>query len=191
MDNLLGQRFSTAWAGWTGKQKHMVFPSLMQLLQAVIGSLEENVLPLFWHFESQKGFNSCKFQAVTSDLSCPVKWNFQNWIGKKTFPTYDIGTNLYVPTEFLCKAAGLSQLPVLEKGVCSDLNWTAQWLQMVTHKSLEKILHWLQPKFVLSQNGSKWNALFYGLKAMPWLESTEQGLILDFKIFWAICLCKQ
>ena len=36
---------------------------------------------------------------------------------------YDIGTN--VPYRILCKAADLNRQPVLEKGVCSDSNWTA------------------------------------------------------------------
>ena len=47
--------------------------------------------------------------------------------------------------------AGLNQLPVLGKGVCSDWNQTAQPLQMAASKSLETIsaviLNWLQPKF--------------------------------------------
>ena len=37
----------------------------------------------------------------------------------------------------MCKAAGLNQQPVQRKGVCSDLNKTAQRLQMAASKSLE------------------------------------------------------
>ena len=51
----------------------------------------------------------------------------------------------------LCKAAGLYQWAVWEKGFCSDSNQTAQPLQMAARKSLETmsgvILNWLQPKF--------------------------------------------
>ena len=43
---LLGQHSGTAWAGWTGKHKHRVFPCLLQSLQAVTASLQEKVLPL-------------------------------------------------------------------------------------------------------------------------------------------------
>ena len=39
--------------------------------------------------------------------------------------------------QILCKAAGLNQLPVQGKGVCSDSNWTVQQLQMVARKSSE------------------------------------------------------
>ena len=48
MAKLLGQLSGTAWAGLTGKHKleHRGFQSLLQLLQAVTGSLEENMLPL-------------------------------------------------------------------------------------------------------------------------------------------------
>ena len=51
----------------------------------------------------------------------------------------------------LCKGAGLNWLPVWGKGVCSDLNRTAQLLQMIARKSFETmsgvILSWTQPKF--------------------------------------------
>ena len=38
-----------------------------------------------------------------------------------------------------CKAADLNQWHVLEMGVCSDSNWTAQQLQMAACKSLETV----------------------------------------------------
>ena len=46
MVELLGPRSSTAWVGWTGEIKHRAFPSLLQSLLVVTGSLDENVLPL-------------------------------------------------------------------------------------------------------------------------------------------------
>ena len=58
-----------------------------------------------------------------------------------------------------CKAANLNRQPVLETGVCSDSEWTAQRLLMAALQSLEiisgMILTWLQPKF-----GAKWRAIF-------------------------------
>ena len=60
MAKLLGQCSSTAWEGWTGEHRHRVFPSLLQLLLAETGSLEENLL-----LKGQKGLMLCKFLAVT------------------------------------------------------------------------------------------------------------------------------
>ena len=52
---------------------------------------------------------------------------------------------------FQIEVADLNQRPVSEKGVCLDLNRTAQRLQMAARKSLETmsgvILNRLQPKF--------------------------------------------
>ena len=63
--------------------------------------------------------------------------------------------------QILCKAADLTWLPVLGKGVCSDSNWTAQWLQMAASKKLEKKVNYDSESIatkVCSQIGSKWNA---------------------------------
>ena len=46
MTQLFGQRSYTVWAGQTEKHKQKVFPSLLQLLLAATGSLEEKVVPL-------------------------------------------------------------------------------------------------------------------------------------------------
>ena len=56
-------------AGWTGKHKHRVFPSLLQSLLVAKGLLEENMLPLLWYWLSSrvnKALKLCKFQAATS-----------------------------------------------------------------------------------------------------------------------------
>ena len=41
---LLGQRSGTAWADWTCKHKHRIFPSLQQSLLAATSLLEKNML---------------------------------------------------------------------------------------------------------------------------------------------------
>ena len=62
-------------------------------------------------------------------------------------------------------------------------NQTAQWLQMAARKSSELIAI-----KVCSQIGCKWNAIF----EIHVVTSVDRmSFDFDFKIFWAICLCKQ
>ena len=112
----------------------------------------------------------CKFRATASHFifTCEMKfpWNLLEVVANQGFAhrfaqsfyhsfvsaqKNDIGTKQHIPIRILCKAAGLYQRPVRGKGVCSDLNRTAQRLQSAARKSLEMmsgiILNRLQPKF--------------------------------------------
>ena len=95
----------------------------------------------------------------------------------------------HIQNRILGKAAGLNQLPVWGKGVCSDSNRTAQRLQMAACKSFEMmsgmILNRLQTKFaamkcdVLKRSLAMWWVWWPGLAG--------RASIFDLKIFWAIC----
>ena len=69
MAKLLGQLSCTAWPGRMCKHKQRVFPSLLQSLRAVTGSLEENMLPLLQYcltLRVKKKFMLCQYRAATS-----------------------------------------------------------------------------------------------------------------------------
>ena len=78
-----------------------------------------------------------------------------------------IGTKQHLLNWILSKAADLNWQPVWGKGVCSDLNRTAQLLQMAASKSLETMSgdeDWHDSEListkVCSQIRRKWNVMF-------------------------------
>ena len=77
----LRQHASTAWAVWMGKHKHRVFASLLQLLQAATGLLEENMLPLLQYqliLRVNKVLMICKFWTATSlFFLCEIKFSVE------------------------------------------------------------------------------------------------------------------
>ena len=96
---------------------------------------------------------------------------------------YDIETKPHVPNGILCKAAGLNQRPVLGKGICSDLNRTAQRLHMVARKTLETM-----SGAILNRSHSKFAAKsitneIWCLKAIWWPMLTGWASIFDLRIF--------
>ena len=130
---------------------------MLPLLQYWISSRVNKVLML------------CKFQATTSHYFFHVKWNFDE-IDKKLLPNKAMPITLLnlstihwsLSKNMTQEQTTRSELNPMQssrsesttcprKGVCSDLNWTAQRLQMVANKSLEMmlgvILNQLKPKF--------------------------------------------
>ena len=109
------------------------------------------MLPLLRYLLSsrvKKVLMVCRFGATTSTFSFMCNENF-NGIGKKLLPTKVVpiaSLNLSISHWSLSsnmtsgKAAGLNWWPVRGnsgKGVCSDLNRSAQQPQMVAYQSLE------------------------------------------------------
>ena len=114
-----------------------------------------------WNETSMELARSCCLPKQHPSL-CSIFLSFSGlWV--ETWLYYDIGKKQHVLNRILCKAAGLNQRPVRGKGVCSDLNWTAQQLQMAESKSLETmsgvILNWLQPKFAAKSRANEIRSL--------------------------------
>ena len=196
MARLLGPRSSTTRAGRMGKHKHRFFLSLQQSLLATTGSLEENMLPLLRYWLSlivKKALMLCycKFLALISHSGFFFMWD-EICTGKKLLPTWAQRPSrgsifqsficLWVKIEPRNKSACSKLIPVQssrsklttcpkEKGVCSDLNWTAQWQwktsdygaqkleidvtvwhhsELITAKVCSVILNKLQPKFAVA-----------------------------------------
>ena len=171
MAKLLWQRFGIAWAGQTSKHQHWAFPSLLQLLLAATGSLEEKVRLLLRYWLSSRAMKVlmlCKFWTATSHwwqffFSCEMKFwcilqslvtdpsprsllrSISQWLNGllvKIRPSGK-GSNQHVPNRVLCKKADLSRRPIWET-VCSDSNPSRiAWpLQMAARKSLGKTSTW-------------------------------------------------
>ena len=133
-------------------------------------------LAILTQIKSQKGFNALYNKSLFFYVKWIFEWNWQDVnADQSSTPLCSIFRSvigLWVKIRHRNKAAysesnpvqssrskSATCRPVLEKGVCSDLNWTAQQLQMAARKSLETIssmiLNWLQPKFAHWPLGSK------------------------------------
>ena len=144
---------------------------------AATGLLEETMLPLLWYWlisRVNKVLMLCTFLAMTSHLFFHVKWNLKSSMElarsccrPKQHPLLHsiflsfirLWVKIWHRNKTTCsilnpvpssrsKSTGMT---CPRKGDCSDLNWTAQLLQMVACKSLETmscvILNQLQPRF--------------------------------------------
>ena len=154
MAKLLGQLSCFACASQTGKHKHRVFQSLLQLLLAATGLLEENMLPLLWYWLSSrtnKVLMLCNFRAATCHFLMSNEFSMESLAARRCcrprllsllcsiFLSFVClwGPKPHGPIRILCKSAGLYWWPVKKKGVYSDLNQTEQQLQMAVCKSFK------------------------------------------------------
>ena len=107
-------------------------------------------LVILTQLESRKGFNDYKLQAATSDFF--FMWNaIFNGIGEKLLltkaaPIASLNLSISHWSVWHRNKSACSELNPVQssrskwttcpkKGVCSDWNWTAQWLQMAAHKA--------------------------------------------------------
>ena len=120
-----------------------------------------------------------RVSTVSSDLNRTVQWlqmaarkSFEtmsgmilNWFQPK-FAAKSVAKEMQYLKAIWWWGVANEMQPVLGQRVSSDLNRTVQWFQMAARKSFETmsgmILNRIQPKFEISQIGSKWNAIFEG-----------------------------
>ena len=109
----------------------------------------------------------CKFLAATSHFFLSkISMGCNKFLPTKELPNASKVHSIFLlvvglSVKIWCKAAGLNLQLVWGKGVCSDLNWTAQQLQMVVQKLGNNVRHdsdTIATK-VCSQIGSKWNVM--------------------------------
>ena len=162
MAKLLGQRSSTAWAGWTCKHIHRALPSRRQSLRAAIGSVEAKVLPLMryqFHSRVKKVFNALHILGCERLIcfSCEMKFSIE--VAKTWFQPKQ---RSLLPNKILCRAADFNWWPLQERVSAQIPIKQHRDFRWLCAKAWQRSLawFWIDSNQSLMPNLSHMNAMF-------------------------------